>query len=246
MNPRVAGVIFLMIIGPVGLLATFWTVVCISRNEYLTVLVTIGMATFCFGMSTAGVVKLAGRVVARTTYDRKGTTIRPDPLADRSMLSGCSGLVVASFVFAIFQPLGKIDIPIPQTQRLALPFMAAATVLIGVPMLWPMFRRGSTGYLRLTPVGYEIASGFKPSFGDWSGIVKISDAVPLQKKQQPENLVVERSDGSWATLSAGSITPGGADLRSLMQFYWKHPECRDELTDGRTAQRLAERRFKNV
>lgn len=232
--------------GPLAFFALWWAILFMGRGEFLTAIVTLGFALFCFGLVVSAVKSLSGRITPRTICDGKATTIRPDALIDRSMLAGCLGLVVASAVFAVFQPLGKIDIPVPHTQRLALPFMAAATVVIGVPLLWPMFRRRSTNYLRLTPNGYEIAEGFRPQVGDWSGIVNVSDTVPLQKKQAPATLVVERSDGSWDTLSAGSITPGGADLRSLMRFYWKHPECRDELTDGRTAQRLAERRFKTA
>jgi hypothetical protein len=29
-------------------------------------------------------------------------------------------------------------------------------------------------------------------------------------------------------------------LRELIRFYWKHPESRDELTDGRAVERLAQ------
>jgi hypothetical protein len=51
------------------------------------------------------------------------------------------------------------------------------------------------------------------------------------------------SDDSAPTLAAGSITPDGSALRELVRFYWEHPESRDELTDGRAVERLAEERF---
>lgn len=47
-------------------------------------------------------------------------------------------------------------------------------------------------------------------------------------------------DGRTRTLASDWYTPGGRAVRKLVRFYWQHPECRDELTDGRAAQRLAE------
>lgn len=38
--------------------------------------------------------------------------------------------------------------------------------------------------------------------------------------------------------SPGSYTPKGTALIELVRFYWRHPEQRTELADGRALERL--------
>jgi len=48
-----------------------------------------------------------------------------------------------------------------------------------------------------------------------------------------------------AAMAAGGCTPDGRALREMVRFYWRHPECRGELTDGDALKRLAGERFAN-
>lgn len=238
----VGGIIFV----PFGILAAWWSVRSLALGEFLTSVVTLGVTLFSFGIIAAGGKSAAGRVTPRTSCDGHGTKILPDFFIDVSMLVGSVGILVASTVFVVFAPMGRLDIPIPHTARLSLPFMAGATIVLGVPTLWPMLRRGSSNYLLLTLTGFEMAEGFRPQTGTWDAITNISDAIPDQRKKLPNKLVIENTDGSFNVLSAGWLTPGGKDLREWVRFYWKHPDYRDELTDGRAAKRLADRQFKSA
>ncbi|PRC42618.1 hypothetical protein C6A85_000000109565, partial [Mycobacterium sp. ITM-2017-0098] len=73
---------------------------------------------------------------------------------------------------------------------------------------------------------------------------EISD-ISDRPRHQPWLLIagstyLTASDGRTRTLASDWYTPGGRAVRKLVRFYWQHPECRGELTDGRAAQRLAE------
>jgi hypothetical protein len=105
-------------------------------------------------------------------------------------------------------------------------------------MIWRNLRRGSTSYLRLTVKGFEIAQGWRPHSADWSSVKDIASEAPNQKTPTPGAIVFVMFDDAAWTLTALSFTPDGAALRDLVRFYWQHPECRDELTDGRAEKRL--------
>ena len=113
-------------------------------------------------------------------------------------------------------------------------------VLIGVPLLWRNFRRGSTKYLRLTPSGFELEEGWRSQSGDWDQVKDVTDAAPGQQTSTSGPVVFVMSDGSAPTIAAGSMTPNGKALRELVRFYWQHPESRGELTDGRALERLVD------
>jgi hypothetical protein len=227
-----------------GLLAAAWTVVCIGRHEFLSAVVALGFATCFLAMVLVAVRPLSGRAKPRGFCDGAGTTFRPGLTFEIAVHVAMVGVIVACALFAIFYPPGKLDIPVPHSARYSLPFMAGMTAIIGIPPLWLTLRRGGTKYLRLTPAGYEIAEGYKPERDGWDEIADITDVVPESYRQVPNALVVVKSDGAAAVLAAGPITPGGQDLRELVRFYWREPQCRSELVDGRAIERLAERRFK--
>ncbi|MUL83855.1 MULTISPECIES: hypothetical protein [unclassified Mycolicibacterium] len=229
---------------PMGLLAIGWTVVCIGRGEFLTAVVTAGLGAASFAMTVPPALSLAGRITPRGFCDGEGTTFRPDLIFEIAVRVMVLGLVFACTLFAIFNPLGRLDIPVPQSARYSIPFMAGALTLMGFPVIWLMIRRGGTKYLRLTPAGYEVAEGYRPECGGWDEVADVTDVVPESYRQVPNALVLMKTDGTAAVLAAGPITPGGQDLRELVRFYWREPQCRSELMDGRAIERLAERRFK--
>lgn len=172
-----------------------------------------------------------------------GTTIRPDRVVDVLTQAWIVAGVLGMALFAIFQPLGKLDIPVPHTMRYYLPFMSAAGAVMGAPMLWRIVKRGGTKYLRLTPVGFEFAQGSGSARGEWAQLKDVSDRLPGQPTPAYSAIVMVMSDEQIRTLAAGSFTPDGNALRELVRFYWQHPEFRSELTDGRALERLSKQRF---
>jgi hypothetical protein len=107
-------------------------------------------------------------------------------------------------------------------------------------MLWRnVSRGGTTKYLRLTPQGFELSEGLRSESGEWARVADISDQVPTQQAPSANGTVVfVMSDERTHTIAASAMTPGGAAVRELVRFYWKNPESRGELTDGRALKRL--------
>ena len=124
--------------------------------------------------------------------------------------------------------------------RYSIPFMSSVLVVTGVPLLWRNLRRGCTKYLRLTPDGFELAQGWRSESGDWDQVKDVTDAAPGQQTSTSGPVVFVMSDGSAPTIAAGSMTPNGKALRELVRFYWRQPESRSELTDGRALERLVD------
>jgi hypothetical protein len=134
-----------------------------------------------------------------------------------------------------------VDIPTPSSMRYSIPLTSGVVILIGVPVVWRNFRRGSTKYLRLTPKGFELAYGWRSASGDWAQVEDVADEAPGQQQAAtPGAVVFVMSDGSAPSIAAGSFTPEGESLRDLVRYYWEHPESRGELTDGRAVKRLAD------
>lgn len=232
-----------LLFGPVGILSAVWAVINIARGEFLTAVVSAGFAVFCLGFIVPFSRTVPGKVSPRAEFDPKGTTIRPDRGIDVPLQASVLGLVVAGGLFAIFAPLGMVEIPIPEQLRVYLPFVGATAALIGAPTSWRTFRRGSLQYLRLTPNGFTFVQGWRPQGGDWARVVDVTDASPNQSAPTPSAIVVMMSDKDVLTLPAASFTPEGRALRELVRFYWQNPDRRDELTDGQALKRLADGRF---
>ncbi|ODQ85524.1 hypothetical protein [Mycolicibacterium holsaticum] len=238
-----------LLFGPVGILSAVWAVVNIARGDFLTATVSAGFAVFLLGFIIPFARTVPGKVSPRGEFDSEGTTIRPDRGIDVPLQASLLGLVVAGGLYAIFAPLGMVEIPIPETFRLYFPFASAAAAVMGAPIVWRTFRRGSLQYLRLTPNGFKFVQGWRPQEGDWAQVVDVIDASPNESAPTPtptptpNAIVVVMSDESVLSLPAASFTPEGRGLRELVRFYWQNPDRRDELTDGQALKRLADGRF---
>lgn len=229
--------------GTIGTLSGVWAILSIGRGEFMTAIATVGVSAFCFGLVIPLVKVVRETVTPHASFDHTGLMVRPDRGIDVPIQISVLGLVVACALIAVLAPLGKLDIPLPPFMRFSLPFVSALVVVTGAPMLWRNVRRGSTKYLRLTPIGFELSQGWRCQSDDWSQVVDVTKAVPGQSAPTPAAIVLVMSDGSTATMAGASFTPEGAALRELVRFYWLHPDSRVELTDSRALKRLVEERF---
>ncbi|KUI44929.1 hypothetical protein AU197_11680 [Mycobacterium sp. IS-1590] len=189
-----------LLAGPVGILAAVWAVISVGRGEYLTALVSLGFSMFCIGFIVPFAKVVPGKVSPVGEFDEQGTTIRPDRGIDIPIKIAVLGLTVAGGLFAIFGPLGMVDIPVPEQMRYAIPFVSAVAAIMGVPILWRTLRRGSLHHLRLTPTGFVIVQGWRPQSGDWTQVTDITDVAPNQTAATPNAIVFVMSDGSAPTL----------------------------------------------
>jgi len=240
----VIAVLSVIFFGGFGILCIVWAAIALGRGEYLTAIVVLGFAGSCSGLVIPFIKVVPGRVTPRGTTDGAATMIRPDRGIDIPIQASLFCSVVAMGLFAIFWPLGRLDIPVPHSFRFSLPFMSAAGAVMGAPMLYGFLRRGGTKCLRLTPNGFEFGQGLSSSSGKWAQVKDITDRVPGQPTPSYSAIVVVMADGQTPTLAAGSYTPGGQALREMVRFYWQHPEHRAELTDGRALARLSSDGFK--
>ncbi|OBF98660.1 hypothetical protein A5790_02700 [Mycobacterium sp. 852002-51152_SCH6134967] len=229
-----------LLFGPVGVIGAVWAVINVARGEYLTAVVSLGFAMFCLGLIIPFAKAVPGNLSPSGEFDDEGTTIRPDRGVDIPVQISLLGLTVSSGLFAVFGPAGILDIPVPEQMRLYLPFVSGAIAIMGAPIMWRTFRRGSLQYLRLTPKGFSFVQGWRPQSGDWAQIVDVTDASPNQSAPTPNSVIVVMCDEDVLTIPGASFTPEGRALRELVRFYWQNPNCRDELTDGRALKRLAE------
>jgi hypothetical protein len=232
-----------LLFGTLGVFSAVWTVLFIVRGELITAGVTLGVSAFCLGFIIPFLKVVPRNIDPRVKFDGGGTTFRPDSGIDIPIQIAVFGIVLACALFVTFAPLGKVDIPMPHSMRYSIPFTSGLLLVMGVPLVWRNFLRGGTKYLRLTPSGYELAQGWGSASGDWEQVQDVTDDVPGQQAPTPGAVVFVMSDDSAHTLAAGGITPDGTALRELVRFYWKHPESRGELTDGRAPKRLADERF---
>jgi hypothetical protein len=227
-----------------GLLCLIWAVVTFGRGEYLTTVVVSGLAIFCLGLLVPFAAAKLGRVTPQMAFDAAGTTVKPDRGVDVFRQIWLIATVIATALFAVFSPLGKLDIPVPHEMRLYVPFASAATAIAGLPMLWRAFRHGALHYARLTSSGFEFAQGLSTIRGGWDDVGDVTDRLPGAGPALRSSIVMVMSGGQNRTLAAADLfTPDGRDLRELVEFYWRHPEHRGELTDGRALERLRDEQF---
>ncbi|HJT95768.1 MAG TPA: hypothetical protein VJ777_28145, partial [Mycobacterium sp.] len=102
--------------------------------------------------------------------------------------------------------------------------------------------RRRTGYLRLAPHGIESADIRHTRNASWDDITDITDEAPKKTSHQP--IVFGTRDAKPIVVNnASGYAPNGAALYWMIRHYWKHPENRDELADGRALERLRNEQF---
>jgi hypothetical protein len=228
--------------GGMGVLCAVWMMITLSRSEYLTAVVVFGFAVFCFGLLGIVTWRNEGSITPRGTFDASGTTIRPNRGIDLFTQLWLVVTVAAMALYAVLAPLGKLDIPAGREQRYSLPVVGAAIAVVGVPMLWGAFRRGSMKYLRLRPNGFDFEQGLSSAHRAWDEVKDVTDQAP-GRRPVSSAIVMVMSDGHTPTMTAATFTPDGKALRDMVRFYWQHPERRVELTDGRAVERLQNEQF---
>jgi hypothetical protein len=89
----------------------------------------------------------------------------------------------------------------------------------------------------MTVDGLEFGNTVSSAERSWDEIAQIADRA--QQARHPSGTTyITTADGRTRILPSDWYTPGGHALREFVRFYWKHPDDREELTDGRALQRL--------
>lgn len=220
----------------------YWAVTAVIHGSYLTAVVAFGPAAFVVSMLVAVALVLAGRTTPRTTADTTGFTVLPDRRFTVLVLAGIIAFIPSGTLFTVLAPLGRIDLALNTGMRILGPIAAGIVTLIGIAGLIVARRRGEVGHVKLTPAMVENADILSTRLFEWDDIDDVADHATTRKA--PRAVVLRLRDGREEVISmADAYLPGGAALYWLVRHYWRHPQDRTELADGRAAQRLREGRF---
>lgn len=175
--------------------------------------------------------------ISSTSVSRKpGLSFSPDVWARWLEVCSTLALGVGMLLFGIGEWNGWVRLPIVgEGSKFLYPLVA---FIIGIICIWSASRNAirANRELRVTPGGIE-----SPGFRDpipWSDVTQIL----------PSPIRGDRRIGAW--ISTNNDHPRSDDVRLdqhaagapaafwLIDFYWRHPELRDELGDGRAVDRL--------
>ncbi|SEH60208.1 hypothetical protein SAMN04489835_1901 [Mycolicibacterium rutilum] len=226
----------------VGVFTGVWAVLWLLRGSYLTALIVCGVTVWAVGFATYFLATTVGKAKPRLESGSAGTILRPGRFVDAAFVLATGTVFVAAVLYLIFAPLGMVDYVPTGVMQLAVPGGCVALVLFGAPTLYRMARHGGGGHLRVDPAGFEVWNGQWGTLrrGTWDEIEDITDHPAKGGKPFNEVIVFALPKGRTAVLIADAITGDVAALREWVRFYWRHPQHRDELGDGRALQRLGQ------
>jgi hypothetical protein len=228
-----------------GVYIAGWAVLWLTRGSYLTAVIALGAAVLSlnFAFHMAYVMSSAPR--PRSESGAEGTVIRPQKIVDLVFGVGFIAGVSAAALYLIFAPFGMVVYVPSGVLRVGVPAFCGFLLVFGLPTVYRMFKHGGESHLRLQPSGFEVWNGYWGSFvrGKWEDVEQILDNPPRGRKPRREVIVFVLPKGPSAMLVADAITGNSRALREWVRFYWRHPEYRVELTDGRALRRLDEEKF---
>ena len=220
------------------------TVTAVHRGDYVAATITGGFAVCSFGavLSIA-----AGKLRSNTLRgesDSTGTTLRPDPVAIWLLGIAFAGAMVSAAFFVIFVPRGDVDIPFdtPGRENIRNLSLMSALLIIAVVGLVALIVRGRSGHLRLSPDGFDHSDISQTRNGSWDDITDVTDTAPNKPTRHPISFVM-KDEKPIVVQNASGYAPSGAALYWMIRHYWKYPENRAELSDGRALERLREEQF---
>jgi hypothetical protein len=235
-SPVAVAFLFILFV-PFGALCLAWAFIFSVRTEYLSALVALGFAVFSLALVAMVATVASRKVTPRVTRDDAGIMVRPDRRVDSLLLASTIGAFLAMAVYAVCAPLDMLDIPVPRGDRRYFVAACAAGVLVGLFSLRQLIRQRGMSYLRMTPEGLETGNTMSAVERSWGEVTDVADR-PRNGRKPSGTTYITSAGGRTRELPSDWYTPGGDGLRELVRFYWQHPEHREELTDGRAAERL--------
>ena len=223
----------------------WWVAVWFMRGSYLTAAIAFGIALYSAGFAFQMAYVLWGAPTPRMKCGAEGTVIRTQKSVGLVFVVGFAAGVSAAALYLAFSPFGFVDYTPTGVLRVAVPAFCGFLIVFGVPTLYRAFKYGAESHLRLDQNGFEVWNGHWGSLvrRNWTDIDQILDHPLRGRGIRREVIVFVLPKGRSAMLMADAITGNTAALRDWVQFYWQHPEFRDELVDGRGLQRLDEGSF---
>jgi hypothetical protein len=237
MKTSIATAFLYTLFGPFGVFCLVWAFIFVKRAEYLSAVVALGSAVFTLGMVAMMATVASRKVTPRVTRDGAGIMVRPDRKVDGLLMASLFGAFLAMAVYAVFTPLGMVDIPVPRNDERYFVFVCAAGLLVGLFSLRQIITQRGASYLRLTAEDIETGNTITSAKRSWDEVTDVLDR-PQKARQTSGTTYIATADGRTRVLPSDWYTPGGHALREFVSFYWRNPEHREELADSRAVKRL--------
>ncbi|MDG4663390.1 hypothetical protein [Mycobacterium sp. 236(2023)] len=120
-------------------------------------------------------------------------------------------------------------------------YLMGALLVISAISLIGMVRTREPGQIRIGPDGVQHADIFGVRTVKWDELVDITDTT--DKKTRNPIVLLTNDSKPIVVSNADRYGDSGPALYWMVRHYWKHPENRDELTDGRALDRLRNGQF---
>jgi hypothetical protein len=237
MRSSVAVAFLSVVFGPFGVFCLVWALIFVARAQYLETVVALASAAFSLGLVAMLATVASRKVTPRVTYDDAGVMVRPDQKVDGFLMASSFGGFLAMATYALLTPLDMLDIPVPRNDERHFVIVCAAGALVGVFSVRQLIMRRGTSYLRLTVDGIETGNTVTSAERSWDEVTDVADK-PRKGRKSTGTTYITTADGHTRVLPSDWYTPGGHALREFVSFYWRYPEHREELADGRAVERL--------
>ncbi len=219
-----------------ALVCGIWAFTAIKHFAFITAVIAGGLITTCVLVA----VQLAAskNAVAQAAFDESGMLLRPDRRLESVQRRTNLAFALSGVSMFIAWLTGWLYMPLPEGMGDVFPIALGAAGLVAGWFSFIFKRQGGTSYLLLTLDEFEFPNLGSLNSGRWDDIASVTDELPTEGRFWTP-LVITMKDGSRLVMdSPGSYTPKGSALIELVRFYWRHPEQRTELTDGRALDRL--------
>ncbi|WP_349270033.1 hypothetical protein MPNTM1_00658 [Mycolicibacterium parafortuitum] len=211
----------------------------VAQGSVLGALIAGGLALMCVGLLAVLAVTFT---VSAARYRESGgsaTTLRVNPVIAVLYGVALAGAVLASSLYVIFS--GRESVRMLFGADEVVRFLMAALLGISLLGLIGLVRSREPGRLRLTAAGVEHATFLGTRSAGWNQITDIADSAG-NRALNPIVLTV-RDAKPIVVSNADRYGDAGPAVYWLVRHYWRHPQDRGELADGRALQRLAAAQF---
>lgn len=221
------------------------TVMALKDSSLPAALTAGGLAVFFSGLVAAIAVTLLASAESHAVWNNSGTTVRINSAIAWSYGVALFGGTVGSACYLAFVARGVVDLPFAVGGGGgATRYLMAALLVICVISLAALLRSREPGSLRVGLDGITHADMFRTRTALWEDILDITDEAG-KRARNPIVFVVK--DATQVVVpNADRYASSGGDLYWMVRHYWRHPEDRDELTDGRALGRLRNGQFDPV
>jgi len=217
-------------------------VLALQRGSVLAALTAGGMTVAFSGFTATLAITWYSVPTRYAASDNSGTTLRINPYIIWWWGLTLIGAAIGSACYVAFISRGVAELPLTTPGRETVNRYLMITLLIlSVSGLVALLRRRGAAYLRIGHDGVEHADIFRTRIARWADIVDIDDTAGRQKRNP---IVFVLKDAKPILVSnADRYEPNFGPLYWMVRHYWKHPEDRAELTDGRALERLRADQF---